>query len=124
MAERLHHPGFFRRVIFGERLSQEKISEIEEYKAITKTLHLQRGLSIFYPAPGTVITPSYGFRGSHVYYNDTATAVINILSQAQLRWRKRRIIKGDGRNAKTHPENVDMVILRKAPMEEGHFKDN
>lgn len=123
MPERLRHPGFFRRIFFGERSSQEQASEIEEYKAITKTLHLQRGLRIFYPASGTDITPSYGFRGAHVYYNDTDASVVSALSQAKLRWRKRTIITGDGRDPKNQPENVDMVILRNATIESGSFKD-
>jgi hypothetical protein len=47
MPEKLRHPGFFRRILFGERLSQESISEIEEYKAAKKVFHLKRQLRIF-----------------------------------------------------------------------------
>jgi hypothetical protein len=39
MPERLKHPGFFRRIIFGERLSQETLTEIEQFKSLRKALH-------------------------------------------------------------------------------------
>lgn len=124
MPEKLRHPGFFRRIFFGERPTQEQESEIEEFKAVKRTLHLRRGLRIFYPASGTDISPSYGFRGAHVYYNDTNAGVISALSQAKLGWRGRTIIKGDGRNPQNQPENVDMVILRNETLEESNGKED
>lgn len=115
MAERLSHPGFFRRLFLGEEVAQETKQEIDEYKALRIALKLGRRLRIYYPASGTDVAPSYGFPGSNIFYNDTDPSICDTLRNGKMsHWKRRRmtIIQGDAFDPHNQPKNIDVAIIR------------
>lgn len=123
MAEKLRHPGWFRRVFLTERPHHSEMARLQELKAVRKTLHLRQPLKIFYPACGTDISVSRAFSRSHIYYLDTNHVTCEALKNAKLPRRKTTITEGSVLEVANRPSDVDLVILRNAGIDGGGNSD-